>query len=87
MSAHTLQFQVDIPPHLPDSLQQTPEAFAREAKLAMAAKLYEMGRLSSGTAAALVGLGRVEFLHELHYYNVPMIDLNADELQQDIANA
>jgi predicted HTH domain antitoxin len=84
-SVHT--FQVEIPPHLPDTLQQTPEAFAHEAKLAMAAKLYEMGRLSSGAAAALVGMERVQFLYELQHYNVPMIDLNADELSQDIANA
>ena len=55
--------------------------------MAMAAKLYEMGRLSSGMAAALVGMERVQFLYELQHYNVPMIDLDADELRQDIANA
>jgi len=84
-SVHT--FQVEIPAHLPDVLQQTPEAFAREANLAMAAKLYEMGRLSSGGAAALVGMERVQFLYELQHYNVPLMDLDADELGRDIANA
>jgi predicted HTH domain antitoxin len=87
MTTLTIQLQVDIPPHLPDSLQQTPEAFAQEAKLAMAAKLYEMGRLSSGTAAALAGMDRMQFLHELQHYKVPMIDLDAEELRQDIAHA
>jgi predicted HTH domain antitoxin len=83
----TLTIQVDVPPRLPDSLQQTPEAFTHEAKLAMAAKLYEMGRLSSGMAAALVGVERVQFLHELQRYKVPMIDLDAEELRQDIDHA
>lgn len=87
MTTLTIQLQVDIPPSLPDSVQQTPEEFAREAKLAMAAKLYEMGRLSSGTAAALAGVSRVQFLHELQHYKVPMIDLDAGELGQDIAHA
>lgn len=87
MTTLNIQLQVDIPPHLPDSLQQTPEAFAQEAKLAMAAKLYEMGRISSGAAATLVGVERVQFLHELQHYKVPMIDLDAEELRQDIASA
>ena len=55
--------------------------------MAMAAKLYEMKRVSSGTAAKLAGLGRVEFLLELHRYDVPVIDLSADEVQSDILNA
>jgi predicted HTH domain antitoxin len=82
-----LTILVDVPPRLPDSLQQTPEAFAHEAKLAMAAKLYEMGRLSSGMAAALAGVERMKFLHELQHYKVPMIDLDAEELRQDIDHA
>ncbi|MDR2113015.1 MAG: UPF0175 family protein [Candidatus Accumulibacter sp.] len=61
----TLTIRLDIPPHLPDGLQQTPEAFAHETKLTMAAKLYEIaGRLSSGMTAALAGMERVQFLHE-----------------------
>lgn len=40
----------------------TRDEFEREAKLMMAAKLYELGRLSSGKAAELCGMGRVEFL-------------------------
>ena len=87
MNAPTLQFLIEVPRHLPDSLQQTPEAFAHEARLAMAAKLYEMGRLSSGTAAALAGMERVQFLYELQHHNVPMIDLDAGELRQDMVNA
>jgi predicted HTH domain antitoxin len=58
-----------------------------EAKLAMAMKLFEMKRLSSGMAAMLIGMSRIEFLGELHRYGVPMIDLDQNELAQDISNA
>jgi predicted HTH domain antitoxin len=82
-----MQIVVDIPAHFPDALQRSPEQFAQEARLAMAAKLYEMKRLSSGMAAQLAGLDRVAFLLELHRFGVPVIDLDQDELEADLAHA
>ena len=63
------------------------QEFLREAKLSMAVKLFEMKRLSSGMAASLIGMSRVEFLAELHRYGVAMIDLDQDDLAQDLVNA
>jgi predicted HTH domain antitoxin len=82
-----MQIVVDIPAHFPDALQRSPEQFAQEARLAMAAKLYEMKRLSSGMAAQLAGLDRVAFLLELHRFGVPVIDLDQGELEADLAHA
>jgi len=82
-----MQIQVDIPSSLPDALLSTPEAFANEAKMAMAVKLYEMKRLSSGMAASLAGVSRVEFIAQLHRYGVALIDVTPDELESDVANA
>lgn len=53
----------------------------------MGIKLFEMKRLSSGMAASLVGISRVEFLGELHRYGVAVINLDDDELAGDISNA
>lgn len=78
---------VEVPSNLPDAVQCTPLEFSREAKLAMAVKLYEMKRLSSGMAAALAGVGRVEFLLELHRFGASVIDLTRAELDADVANA
>jgi len=81
------QLNIQYPQKWLDILQLTQKSFEDEAKMAMAAKLFEMKRLSSGMAAKLVGIPRTLFLLNLHRYNVPMIDLDEDELLADIENA
>ncbi|MBP7865802.1 MAG: UPF0175 family protein [Acidobacteria bacterium] len=78
---------VEYPDTLPDALQETREEFEQEARLAMAVKLFERGRISSGTAAKMAGTERVPFLLALHQAGVPMIDLKEDELTRDLLNA
>ncbi len=82
-----MELVVPIPQALPDAMQVTPEEFAREARMAMAAKLYELKCLSSGKAAQLAGVSRVEFVLELHRFCVAVIGLTADEILADVANA
>jgi predicted HTH domain antitoxin len=53
----------------------------------MAAKLYEMKRLSSGMAASLIGMNRLTFLAQLQRFGVPVIDLGDDELAEDVGHA
>lgn len=81
------QFDIHYPQNLPDVLQVTRQAFEDEAKMAMAVKLFELKRLSSGMAAALAGCSRTDFLLNLHRFNVPMIDLEEEELLTDMKNA
>jgi predicted HTH domain antitoxin len=58
--------------------------FSEEAKLLLAAKLYEMGRISSGQAARLAGKSRVEFLFSLSRLNVPTSNLKTEDLENEI---
>lgn len=82
-----MQLLIDYPADLPDAMQRTPDEFAKEARMAMAAKLFELKRLSSGMAAELAGVERVTFLRELHRYGVAAIDLDEAELAADMHNA
>ena len=82
-----IQLNIDYPETLPDAMGRTKEQFEQEAKWAMAIKLFEMKRLSSGQVAALVGVDRVSFLLNLDRYGVAMIDLREEELLSDLENA
>ena len=82
-----MQLTVNFPDRLPDVLQETKEEFEFEVKMALAAKLFQMKRISSGMAASVVGVPRTVFLLSLHKYGVPMINLDKDELISDVKNA
>ena len=55
------RLSVEYPESIPAVINLSPEAFEEEAKMAMAVKLYELGRLTSGQAADLAGIARVGF--------------------------
>jgi predicted HTH domain antitoxin len=69
------------------SLKETPEEFEVEARLLLAVKLYEMGRVTTGRAAELAGMGRVEFMFALGRFGLSPIGVEPDELAEDLANA
>jgi len=52
-----------------------------------AVKLFELDKLSSGRAAQLAGMSRVEFLTILGRYQVSPFSLTTEQLEQDIVNA
>jgi predicted HTH domain antitoxin len=52
-----------------------------------AVKLFDLGKLSSGRAAQLAGMTRVEFLLALRQYQGSPFQTTAEELRQDIGNA
>ena len=55
--------------------------------MAAAAKLYEMGKMSSGCAAEFAGMSRIQFLQNMSHYGVPIFDMADEELEQDLQNA
>jgi predicted HTH domain antitoxin len=79
--------QLDIPEETLISLKTDVESFARDLKLLGAIKLFELGKLSSGRAAQLAGVSRVEFLMILGRYGVSPFQMTEEELRQDILNA
>lgn len=80
-------FTLEYPDTLPGSLNMSRSEFEREAKLAMAVKLFETGKLSSGQAAQLAGIARVNFLYELARFGVSSIQIKTEELEEDVASA
>lgn len=66
----TRQIVIDVPDKILLAEKTDEVAFARELRMLAAIKLYELGRLSSGRAAELAGVPRVEFLLTLQHYRV-----------------
>jgi predicted HTH domain antitoxin len=85
--AVTVTISLQVPEEPLVSLKEQPESFARELCMLAAVKLYELGKLSSGRAAQLAGVTRVEFLLALGRYQVSPFALDAETLAQDVANA
>lgn len=79
--------QIECPEDLLLALGTTREQFEHEARFALAAKLYELGRLSSGKAARMAGMDRVTFLLSLHRIGVAAIAMTEDDIEDDLRYA
>ncbi len=58
-----------------------------EAKMLLASKLYEKGKLTLGQGAELVGISKSSFMKLLADYDVPLINHDISDLDSDISNA
>ena len=65
-------------------LHMSVEELGRKLQMAAAAKLYEMGELSSGAAAQLAGIPRTVFFSRLADYGIDTFRLSEDELQREV---
>jgi predicted HTH domain antitoxin len=69
--------------NLPDSV----EIDAQEARLIIASKLFEQGKLSLGEAAELSGFTKNGFIDKLKILGVSVFNISAEELASDFQNA
>jgi predicted HTH domain antitoxin len=77
---------IDLPESILLNTGQSQEEFVREAKFFVMLKLFELGRISSGRAAEVCGVSRVEFLLLASRAGVPVADLDAEELNREFAD-
>jgi predicted HTH domain antitoxin len=69
------------------SMKKSQEEFEDEARLLLAVKLYELGRVSTGVAAELAGMSRVSFILELGRFGLSPLGQTPNEVAEDQANA
>ena len=82
------KIKIEYPESLANVLKLSDEDFAKEMKISSLVKLYEIGRVSSGVAANVLGISRIEFYELLAKYKVSMLgDYSVEDLKNDIANA
>lgn len=79
---------VKYPEELASSLKMGDAEFEKEIRKLSLIKLFELGKISSGFAARLLNISRVDFLELLGKYNVSFFPDNlAQDLDSDYQNA
>ena len=84
---HMSELTIHYPAEVLWALDKTPIEFEAEARLMLALKLYEAGKLSTELAAQLAGLSPLAFVFELGKHGLSPFGETADELAEDMANA
>lgn len=80
--------KIEYPESLANTLRLSGKDFASEMKTSSLVKLFELGKVSSGVAAKVLGMSRLDFLELLSQYNVSVLGgYNTDDLNEDIENA
>jgi predicted HTH domain antitoxin len=57
-----------------------------ELKMSMASKLYDLGKISLGQGAKIVGLSKKAFMELLGEFGVSVFGYSEDELENDLSN-
>jgi predicted HTH domain antitoxin len=65
-------------------IELPPEVSEEEAKLLLAIKLYELGRLSLGQSAKLAGYSKLAFIELLGKCGVPVVAYSPEELREEV---
>lgn len=82
------QINITYPESLANSMRLSIKDFEKEIKVSSMVKLYELGKISSGIAAKVLGISRIDFLEVVSKYKVSIIGISdIDDLNSDIANA
>ena len=76
---------IECPPEILIGLHLNAEGFADYLKKQAAINLFKEGKLSSGTAAAWLDIGRVEFLHMAFAAGATLLDDTADDYARETA--
>ena len=78
------QVTAEYPEGLELAVQTTQEELGAQIRLMAALKMFELGKLSSGKAAELAGMSRVEFLEQCGRYRVSIFNYSPEELEAEL---
>jgi hypothetical protein len=76
---------IDCPPEILIGLHLNAEDFAAYLKTQAAINLFKEGKLSSGTAAAWLGIGRVAFLRKAFEAGATLLEDSGDDFARETA--
>ncbi len=75
---------VTYPDNFELAVSTTSEEFEAQVRLMAALKMFELGKLSSGKAAELAGMSRVEFFEMCGRYRVSIFNYSPEDLESEL---
>lgn len=66
---------------------KSPRALEEELGFLLAAKLFELRRLSLGKAADFCRMSKLRFMYELGRLNIPVMNLDDDQIADELRDA
>ena len=81
----TTELIFSVPEDILYTLNETKNEFIKKMKLYTAMELYKMHKLSMGKASELAEMNRIDFMFELGKYEIPVINYDPDDFQDEVA--
>ena len=78
------RISIDVPEGALSALRLSPAEFVKEMRVAAALLWYSRGELSQSKAAEIAGTTRAEFIDELAHRRIPVMQMTAEELRDEI---
>lgn len=78
------ELKIKYPVGFEHAVHLTREEMEQHIRLMAALKMFELGKISSGRAAELAGMSRVEFFETCSRYRVSIFNYSPEELEQEI---
>ena len=78
------ELKIKYPKGFEFAVHMTKDEMEQHIRLMAALKMFELGKVSSGKAAELAGMPRVEFLEACGKYHVNIFNYPDEELEQEL---
>lgn len=80
----TGELKIKYPVGLEHAVHMTKDEMEHHIRLMAALKMFELGKISSGKAAELAGMSRVQFFETCGRYRVSIFNYPQEELEEEI---
>ncbi|MES9902265.1 MAG: UPF0175 family protein [Sedimenticola sp.] len=80
----TDELKIHYPAGFENAVHLTRDEMEQHLRLMAALKMFELGKISSGKAAELAGLSRVEFLETCGRYHVSIFNYDEASLKEEL---
>lgn len=80
----TDELKIKYPSGFEQAVHMTKDEMEQHIRLMAALKMFELGKVSSGKAAELAGMSRIDFLETCARYRVSIFNYPPDEVESEI---